>query len=279
MMRTALRGTTAGVLGAFLFLVAGPLDTKTPIGHPLVGVAQANAWTDDWVVVGETFAWNGTLRPGSKLVIETINGSIRAETGTGTSASVEGTRFARRGKDAWEDARIEVDQEDDLVRIRVRFDKNREKRDDDNWVRVDFVVVVPPGVTFAPSTVNGSIRAENMGGPVTAHSVNGPIRVGGDGRISASAVNGDIRASVVGRSDDAPVELDTVNGTIDLYLPENANADLSASAVNGDISSDVPLVVQGKFGSKRVYGKLGKGGPKYELSTVNGHIRLRTPDA
>lgn len=284
MKRTALLGTAAAALGVFLLLAAGQFaaGTKIAAGNPLVGTALAHDWDDDWgsdwEEVGEKFEWSGTLRPGSKLVVETINGSVRAETGSGTKASVAGTRFARPKKGDWKDAHIEVDQDDDVVRIRVRFDETK-KNHHENWVRVDFVVVVPPGVTFAPSTVNGAIRAEDMGGPVHANSVNGAIRVGGNGEISASAVNGAIRASVVGRNDDAPVELDTVNGTIDLYVPENVNADVSVSAVNGQISTDLPLTVQGKFGNKRVSGRLGKGGPRYELSTVNGNIRLLKPGA
>lgn len=280
MKRTALLGVAAGTLGTFLLVVAGLAGSsaRAPIGHALVGVAQAHD-ADDWEVVGEKFEWTGTLQPGSKLAVETVNGSIRAEAGKGTAARVEGTRFAHPGKGEWRDARIEVDQDGDVVRIQVKFDEDRDEQDHDNAVRVDFVVVVPPGVTFAPSTVNGSIRAENMGGPVHASSVNGSIRVGGNGRISATAVNGAILASVAGRTDDAPVVLETVNGTIDLLVSEDANADISLSAVNGSVSTDLPVTVQGEFSERRLHGKLGKGGPKYELSTVNGNIRLRTPDA
>ncbi len=62
-------------------------------------------------------------------------------------------------------------------------------------------------------------------------------------------------------------------GSVSLALPEGTNADLHARTVNGSIRTDFPLTVRGKIG-KRVEGKLGEGGFKMNLSTVNGSIRI-----
>jgi DUF4097 and DUF4098 domain-containing protein YvlB len=48
-----------------------------------------------------------------------------------------------------------------------------------------------------------------------------------------------------------------------------------ASTVNGGISTDFPLTVQGRFGPKRLNGRIGDGGRTLSLTTVNGEIELR----
>jgi len=56
------------------------------------------------------------------------------------------------------------------------------------------------------------------------------------------------------------MKLETVNGSIKLYLPDQAGANVAAETVNGSIHTDFPLTVEGKFGPKRLNGVLGKGG-------------------
>ncbi|MGQ0815721.1 MAG: DUF4097 family beta strand repeat-containing protein [Gemmatimonadota bacterium] len=65
-----------------------------------------------------------------------------------------------------------------------------------------------------------------------------------------------------------------MNGSITLELPDDLEADVEASTVNGSFSSDWPMTVRGRFGPKRVTGKIGNGGRELTLSTVNGDIEL-----
>jgi hypothetical protein len=50
---------------------------------------------------------------------------------------------------------------------------------------------------------------------------------------------------------------------------------VSASTVNGALSSDWPMTVRGRFGPRRMNGKIGAGGRELALQTVNGDIELR----
>ncbi len=281
-MRQQLAVWTVGILLAGLAWGIGRDRLLSP--GELVPGALAETETGEehpaWVVVGEPFRWSGALRRGQRLVVETVNGEIRAEAGAGAEGRVEGVRRARQGRE-WQDVEIRVEEYveeyQDVVRISVRHSK--EERRDAHPVRVDFRVVVPAGIAFASSTVNGSIRAEGLSGPIEASAVNGTIRVGGAEEISASAVNGNIYAAAGGPKAEAAVRLETVNGKIELTLPDDAGAEIAASAVHGTISTEFPLTVRGEFGSRRLDGRLGSGGPRYELSTVNGSIRLRKPGA
>ena len=70
-------------------------------------------------------------------------------------------------------------------------------------------------------------------------------------------------------------EFTTVNGGITLDLPRNIDTDISARTVNGSFESDFPVTIEGRFGPKRISGRIGAGGRTLRLQTVNGSIKLR----
>jgi DUF4097 and DUF4098 domain-containing protein YvlB len=130
-------------------------------------------------------------------------------------------------------------------------------------------------VLFTGRTVNGSVRATGMTADVEASTVNGSVRVGTTGLAQASTVNGSITVRMGRTNWSESLAFETVNGAITLELPDDLNADVSASTVNGSLSSDWPMTVRGRWGPKRMNGKIGNGGRELALQTVNGDIELR----
>ncbi|NJD09598.1 MAG: hypothetical protein FIB01_03840 [Gemmatimonadetes bacterium] len=144
-----------------------------------------------------------------------------------------------------------------------------------NDVTVDFTVAVPSGVKLAAGTVNGRIEGTALQSDVAARTVNGGIEVATSGVTTAHTVNGSV-AVTVGRSDwQNDLEIETVNGGISLGVRGDLNAELTASTVNGGIETDFPLIVQGRFGPRRLTGRIGSGGRELVLKTVNGSIAIR----
>lgn len=143
-----------------------------------------------------------------------------------------------------------------------------------NDVKVEFTVQVPAGVHFIGRTVNGGIETASLAGDVKAHTVNGKIRISTNGWAEGTTVNGSISAHLGTSAWPRPLEFQTVNGGIDVELPDNVNADLRASTVNGRISTDFPLMIRGKFTGRQISGAIGQGGPELSLKTVNGSIGL-----
>jgi len=94
------------------------------------------------------------------------------------------------------------------------------------------------------------------------------------GTADLSTVNGTIDANYTSLNNVRRIKLGSVNGTLNLLLPQSPNADVSASAVNGSISTDFPLTVKGHFVGKSVSGTLGSGGVEIELNNVNGSIHI-----
>ena len=232
------------------------------------------------------FEWSGTLNAGQTLWIKNVNGSIRAEPSTGKEVQVTAIKTARRSDPS--EVRIEVSKSSDGVAICTLYptpfgsspntceasdDSHSHSRNND--VVVEYTVHVPAGVQFSPQTVNGSVEAIELKGPVHANTVNGRIRLSTLGQAEAQTVNGSIDATVGSSSWRESLEFQTVNGHIDLSLPENASAEVRASTVNGDIETDFPLTVHGKIGRHHIEGSIGKsGGGSLRLETVNGGIRL-----
>jgi len=234
----------------------------------------------------DTWTWDAALRPGQTLEIKGVNGSIEA-TGTRGRAAVEATRTGRR--DDPDDVEIVVVRRHDGYTICAVYPTPRRARqpnecapDDggrnninDNDVRVDFVVRVPEGVNLIARTVNGPVTATRLTGEVRGHTVNGSVRVSTTGVARASTVNGSIDVDLGSAVWNDLLELETVNGSVTVSLPDDIDVDVNASTVTGSITTDFPLTVRGRFGPKRLSGRIGNGGRELSLGTVNGDIELR----
>jgi DUF4097 and DUF4098 domain-containing protein YvlB len=110
---------------------------------------------------------------------------------------------------------------------------------------------------------------------VDAHTVNGSIKVlNSSGRVSAETVNGSLTAELNQIDPNADMKFETVNGSIKVYLPERGGADIDAGTVNGGLDTDFPLTVQGKWGPKSMRGRVGAGGARIQMATVNGSVKL-----
>lgn len=67
----------------------------------------------------------------------------------------------------------------------------------------------------------------------------------------------------------------TSNGGITMRLPALTNAMLSAETSRHDsIYSDFDITMHGQMARYRMEGTIGSGGPRIELRTSNGNIRL-----
>jgi hypothetical protein len=232
----------------------------------------------------EDFRWTGRLEAGQLLEIKGVNGDVEAEAASGDEIEVVAEKHARR--DDPDAVRIEVVEHPGGVTLCAVYPDRRGRnvcapgdqgklgaRDSD--VQVEFRVRVPAGIRFAARTVNGAVSVRDLDADVEATTVNGGVRVETAGRAVARTVNGSIDARL-GRADGAePLSFETVNGRIEVELPEGASAEVDARTVNGSIDSDFPLEMRGRWTKKRASGSIGSGGRELELRTVNGSIRLR----
>jgi hypothetical protein len=232
----------------------------------------------------DEFHWQGKVQPGAAIEIKGTNGGIVATGTSGGDVVVTAVKKGRRSDPS--EVKIEVVEHQGGVTICAVYPSDGEPNEckpgkggrmrvHDNDVNVKFEVKVPAGVRFVGRTVNGSVSASGIAADAEAWTVNGGVDLDASGTARAETVNGAISARL-GRADwDGTLALRTVNGSIELVLPEGLGADLKAKTVNGDIRTDFPITVQGSIGRHRLEGTIGSGGRLLELETVNGGIELR----
>lgn len=234
----------------------------------------------------DTWTWHKAVAAGKTLEIKGVNGQISATAASGTEVEVVARKSAKNSNP--DDVKLEVVEHSGGVTICAVYPSRRSSEPNEcrpgekgrmntnrNDTRVDFEVRVPRGVQFTGRTVNGAVRATGLSAFTIGTTVNGDVRIATTGLAQASTVNGaiDVRMGQSNWSDE--LAFSTVNGSIDLSFPGSLNAEVEASTVNGSISTDWPLTVTGKWGPKRVHGRIGNGGRDLTLSTVNGSIALK----
>ncbi len=240
---------------------------------------------EDQARQGDEFTWSGALDVGDVIEIKGVNGSIIAEPTSGSRVEVRAVKKARRS-DASE-VRIEVVEHSGGVTLCAVYPSRGRRANEcapgdggrmsvrNNDTRVTFYVKVPAGVEFHGKTVNGDVEALDLDSDVVVRTVNGDVEVSTTGFAEATTVNGSIDA-VLGAADRSEgLRFTTVNGSITLDLPDDIDADVSARWVNGGLQTDLPLEFTGRISRNSARGVLGEGGPRLDLKTVNGSIRIR----
>ena len=236
---------------------------------------------------GSDFTWDGRVAAGRTLQIRNINGTITVERTSGDRVEVVATKRWRRGDPSI--VRIEAIRygpaESNVLVCAIwgsatcdeagYHGRNRIDRENGD-VRVDFTVRLPDGVLTRIESVNGDISILGATADVDAQTVNGAIEIRtASPDLRASSVNGSIDVRLDSAGDGGSVHCETVNGSITLYLPPNFRGELDLETVNGSVNTDFPMTVQGRFDPRHIRSRVGTGGPRLSLETVNGSIELR----
>jgi hypothetical protein len=230
--------------------------------------------------IEETFAFE----PGSHLRLENVNGSVRLEAWDRDEIRVVAEKKARASS---------AERAEELLRaLEVRIEpvdgglevETRHPRASDgvlSWLfggssgEVEYLIRLPRSADLDVSTVNGGVELDGVSGRLRLRSTNGGIEVvDGGGSLDAGTTNGSIAAEVATLSAVDGFSLRTTNGRIHLALPADAGAELSAHTTNGSIETDLPVRIHGRLRRTRIEGTLNGGGPRLELATTNGSIRI-----
>lgn len=242
----------------------------------------------NWVLAqdqGREFHWSGKLAPEQIVEIKNLNGTIEAHADSNDQVEVTAEKI---GPDA-DSVKIEVVPSSEGVTICAIYPGGMTGADSGpceagtSWhtnnhnsrVKVNFTVHMPANLRFAGISVNGNVTADDMGRFVRASSVNGAVRVSTRQWAELSTVNGSIEGRMGSGDWTGTLKISTVNGSINLEMPSNLNADVRFRSVNGRLDSDFPLTVSGSLGGRRVEGRIGNGGRELVVDTVNGNVRLK----
>ncbi len=226
------------------------------------------------------------FREGALLDVRNTNGGIEISTWDRAEVRIEAEKRARgRDSDAVREAlaqiRVRVEPRDGGLEIETELPTHRGGflswlSGRDVSVDVQYRITLPRRADLEAQSVNGGLKIAGLSGRLRLRTTNGKIQVlDSGGQVEARTTNGGIDVELNEVAPDAELEFHTTNGGITVSLPSGLGAALSASTTNGTIDTDFPIQVQGRVSNRRLEGTIGGGGPRLELRTTNGRIRIR----
>jgi DUF4097 and DUF4098 domain-containing protein YvlB len=181
-------------------------------------------------------------------------------------------------------AGLEVEEDDNVVSIRTAH-VNRP---------TDLVITVPRHSSVQLKCTNdGDIYVEQVEGEIEVNNLNGRVTLKNvAGSVIAHSLNGEVLATLDRIDPSKPMSFSTMNGNIDVTLPETLKANVRIKTDHGEIYSDFDVklitepVVTTESGKQKdgtyhlrfdrtVRGTINGGGPEFQFTTFNGQIYIR----
>lgn len=220
----------------------------------------------------EDFRERREMASGSRLVVETLNGSVEIDGSGASGLEVSGTKHAE-SEDQVRAMRIEIQSDSGTVRIRTVLPPGARRN-----LGASYVIRVPSGTIVERvetsngrvsvtdvktvkrlrtsnasvilkgtegevevATSNGSVQAEGHRGPIVATTSNGNIVAPqAEGFLEARTSNGRINARLSRPDAGRLLTLETSNGSINFQLAELRGNDVRAITSNGSIEFGLP---------------------------------------
>lgn len=210
--------------------------------------------------------------------ITNLNGNVDVIAWDKAEVSIEAEKSAR-DDDALKRIEIIVEASADRIAIKTKHHKTENTawfgRNNDNGA-VRYTVRVPAQlVRLKVEAMNSNITTENVRGDVKLETMNGRIRATG---LTADAeldtMNGRIMASFDRLTGAQKVNIDTMNGQCEIFVPTDASARVAASSLNGRVSSELPMTIE-RSSRRSLRGSLGKGEASVSMDSMNGSLSIR----
>lgn len=220
----------------------------------------------------QVFVRTYKLPAGGHFQLDNVNGSVKVEGWDKDEVEVRAVKTGESDPQELDRVKIEIQSQPGEVDVHTLY-----PQDEGADVAVEYEVHVPNRVLLnCIGTINGSVRVSGIDGSGDLRSVNGDVEVtSSSGRFSAKTTNGDLHLDLRKVQGDAPMNLETVNGSVYLGLPHDAHAQFAVRSMNGEFQSDIPVTsTVAAPGSRGFRGRLGRGGALISMRTVNGGIRL-----
>ena len=214
------------------------------------------------------------LASGGNFQLDNVNGSVQVDGWDRDEVEVSAVKTAQDDALTGEldNVQIDVESQPGHVAVHTLYPPGEGSN-----VAVEYHVHVPYRVLLSRvNTVNGSVSVRGVSGGGDLRSVNGDVEVtDSTGPFNAKTTNGDLKLQLRKVKTSAPMNIETVNGSVVLSLPSDAAANLKVQNMNGHFSSELPVNAATAPTSAPVFkAKIGAGGGEISLRTINGGIRL-----
>ncbi len=236
--------------------------------------------------------WKKQLQAEDKkgLSVKNANGSIQVE--SWNEPLVEIVAFLEVKGSTSEEARnmldaieIDVDDSGEVIRVETRLPHKEDGNESflsrlfdffDNQGSVRYEIRVPETFDLDLHSTNGKIEAVGCEGQIRLETTNGKILAKQmAGAVNAHSTNGSVRIELDKVYNQQDMDIRTTNGSVYVYLPPDANAELEAHTTNGRVNVDIPGARVSSGDSGHVKTQINKGGTRIYIKTTNGSIHIR----
>jgi hypothetical protein len=262
------------------------------------GGVQAEEWTKSYTISGR-----------AHVRVDTNDGAVRVT--TGDSKQIE-LRVIYDGYKLDRNLSISSRQDGDQVELSARVHNSMNWGWGGLHRTLRLEVHMPREADLNIETGDGSVEAQALSGSLKIHTGDGHIRVDGakgdirlrtgDGSIEGRDLDGKLEAdtgdghvTVEGRFDALNIKtgdgsinaragagskmvnawtIHTGDGSVDMTLPGDLQANIEASTNDGRISLGIPVTVEGTFSTSKISGKMNGGGQQLTIHTGDGSIHL-----
>ena len=239
--------------------------------------------TAGWVVAGagyeEIVDQSYPLAAGGSVALDNVNGDVSIEGWERNEVRVYAVKSAS-SPELLDELVVKVDADKNQVRIDTRYPSmSGSDHEHHRFTKVEYTLSVPRSAMLDEiDLVNGNLTVVGVEGGVDADTVNGNIMVRDcAGNADLGTVNGVIEAHIDRLAFGDKLDMESVNGRLDLYLASSIGADLRAESVNGSLKNDFGIDVRkGKYVGSDFQGSVGGGGATVSLETVNGSIDVHS---
>jgi DUF4097 and DUF4098 domain-containing protein YvlB len=215
-----------------------------------------------------------SLAPDGQVEIVNANGAIVATPAAGPQVEIRAERKAGASSlEAANDLLKRIEIRENATPAKVRLETKAPSMLG-RHAQVNYFVKVPKGVSVRLTNSNGAVEVTGLQSSVWAETTNGGV-TGRDlsGAVEAMTTNGGVHVEVSAVAAGG-IRLQTTNGGVALTLPSAAKADIQATCVNGGISVSGLTLDASEQSRRRLDAKLNGGGPRIELETTNGGVKI-----
>ncbi len=146
---------------------------------------------------------------------------------------------------------------------------------------VSFDIRVPRNTSLELKAYNGGIAIASVSGNVDFATVNGGVAViSASGRVKGRTTNGGVVVDMGNTQyNGSGVDVETINGGVQLRMSEDIRVNLETGTVNGPIKSNIPAVrvtTENRLPGGRIQTAINGGGAPVRVITLNGGVVIST---
>jgi hypothetical protein len=211
------------------------------------------------------------LAPNANIEVIGIEGSAEVKTTNDGAAEIHWVREAKTQVD-YDCETIVVEHSPTSLVVRHQTKTGKQCRI--ILAREQIKLVVPRSANLNFHNIEGGVSIDTTDGFLRLNNIEGSVRVGQAQAAEISSVESSLSLNVAKVSREG-INIHNIEGTVELGLRKDLNANLNVVVESGNIQIDIPDIQAGASGRKEYRLQLGTGGSDISISRIERGVKIR----